>query len=70
MSSRKILHKGNFMRTDFKKIEGTLTLAVHWRWEEERVREWTGHTYARAKKMKSLTLHTQGCLRDSAMNYW
>jgi len=36
-------------------------------WEEERVRERTDHppSYAVAKKMKSLTLHTYGCLRAS-----
>jgi len=44
----------------------TLT-AVHCQWEDETVRGRTGHppSYAEAKKMKSLTLHTHGCLRDS-----
>jgi len=39
-----------------------ITQHVH---EDETVRERTGHppSYAVAKKMKSLTLHTHGCLR-------
>jgi len=38
------------------------TLTVHCQWEDE-----TDHppSYAEAKKMKSLTLHTHGCLRVS-----
>ena len=45
----------------------TSTLTVHCQWEDETVRERTGHppSYAEAKKMKSLTLHTHGCLRAS-----
>ena len=41
------------------------TLAAHCQWEDESVRERTGHppSPAMAKKMKSLTLHTHGCLR-------
>src|SRR5688572_7056066 len=40
------------------------TLNAYCRWEDETARERTGHppSYAEAKKMKSLTLHTQGCL--------
>src|SRR6218665_1535426 len=40
------------------------TLTVHCQWEDEMVRERTGHpsSYAEATKMKSLTLHTHGCL--------
>ena len=36
---------------------------VHRRWEDETLRERTGHppTYAKAKRMKSLTLHTHSC---------
>jgi len=43
------------------------TLTVHYQWEDEMVRERTCHPpiYAEAKKMKSLTLHTHGCLRAS-----
>src|SRR6218665_36552 len=38
------------------------TLTAHCQWEVETVRERTGHqpSYAEAKKMKSLTLHTHG----------
>ena len=42
------------------------SLTVHCKWEDETVRERTGHlpSYAKAKKMKSLTLHTHiGCPR-------
>src|SRR5678816_4093294 len=44
------------------------TLTVHCRWDDETVRERTGHppSYAEAKKMKSLTLHTHGCFRASS----
>jgi len=40
------------------------TLTVHCQWEDETVRERTGHapSYAKAKKMKSMTLHAHGCL--------
>jgi len=43
------------------------TLTVHCQWEDETVREMTGHppSYAEAKKMKSLTLYTHGCPRVS-----
>jgi len=49
------------------------TLTVLRQIEDEAVRERTGHPlathlsslYAEAKKMKSLTLHTHGCLRAS-----
>ena len=43
------------------------TLTVHCQWEDEMVRERTGHlpSYAEAKKMRSLTLHTDGCPRAS-----
>jgi len=36
------------------------TLTAHYQWEGETARERTGHprSYAEAKKMKSLTLHT------------
>src|SRR6218665_1633182 len=45
----------------------TSTLTVHCPWEDETVSERTGHplSYAKAKKMKLLTLHTHGCLRAS-----
>ena len=54
------------------------TLTAHCRWEDETVRERTGHppSYAEAKKMKSLTLNTHGCprarLRDwsSSSSMW
>ena len=38
------------------------TLTVHSHWEDETVSERTGHppSYAEAKKMKPLTLHTHG----------
>jgi len=40
-------------------------LTVHCQWEDETVRERTGHmpSYAKAKKMKLLTLHTHGCTK-------
>src|SRR5688572_18414807 len=40
------------------------TLTVHCRWEDETTRERTGHpsSYAKAKKLKSVTLYTHGCL--------
>ena len=40
---------------------------THCQWEDEMVRERTGHlpSYAEAKKMKLLTLHTHGCPRAS-----
>ena len=43
------------------------TLNVHCQWEDETVRERTGHPapYAEAKKMKSLTLYTHGWPRAS-----
>jgi len=43
------------------------TLTALCQWEDEMVRERTGHlpSYAVAKKKKSLTLHTHGCLRAS-----
>src|SRR6218665_1761180 len=43
------------------------TLTAHCQWEDDTVRERTGHppSYAVAKKMKSLTLRTHGCLRAS-----
>ena len=37
-------------------------LTVHCRWEDEMVREITGHPPFNAMKMKSLTLHAHGCL--------
>jgi len=51
--------------------DGTLTAQweeyTNCQWEDEMVRERTGHppSYAAAKKMKSVTLHTHGCLRTS-----
>jgi len=43
------------------------TLTAHCQWEDETVRKRTGHppSDAEAKKMKSLTLHTQGCPKAS-----
>ena len=43
------------------------TLTLRSRWEDETARERIGHplAYTKAKKMKSLTLHTHGCLRTS-----
>src|SRR6218665_116115 len=58
-------------------IMGTLT--IHCQWEDETARKRTGHppSYAEAKTIKSLTLHTHGCswagLRDcssSALLYY
>ena len=48
------------------------TLIVHCQWEDEMVRERTGHTpsYAEAKKMKSLTLHTHGCPGVSLWDFY
>jgi len=45
------------------------TLTANCQWEDETVRERTGHppSYVEAKKIKSLTLHTHGCLRASLM---
>ena len=42
-------------------------LTVHCQWDDEMGRERTGyqHTYAEAKNMKSLALHTCGCPRAS-----
>src|SRR6218665_2283284 len=51
------------------------TLTACCQWEDETVRERTGHSpsYAEAKKMKLLTLHTHGCprasLRDCSSSY-
>jgi len=47
------------------------TLTAHCQWEDETVRERTGHppSYAEAKKMKSLTLHTHGCPRASLRDW-
>src|SRR6218665_704351 len=41
------------------------TLTVHCQWIDEMTRDRTGHpfSYAEAKKMKSLTIHTHGCPR-------
>src|SRR6218665_134868 len=46
------------------------TLIVHCRWDDEMARERTGHppTYAEAKKMKSTTLHTHGCLGTALLS--
>jgi len=43
------------------------TIAAHCQWEDEMLRERTGHppSFAEAKKMKSVALHTHGCPRDS-----
>src|SRR5688572_3891703 len=43
------------------------TGGIHVRWENETVRESSGHppSYAEAKKIESLTLHTDGSLRTS-----
>src|SRR6218665_2928156 len=51
----------------FHNVGRSGTLTVHCQREDETVRERTGHppSYAEAKKMKSLTLHTHGCLRVS-----
>ena len=42
-------------------------LTVHCEWEDERVREMTGHpsSYAVAKKLKMIILHAHDCLRAS-----
>src|SRR6218665_1840268 len=44
------------------------TLTAHCQWEDETVRKRTGHplSYAVAKKVKSLTPQTNGCLRAIA----
>src|SRR6218665_1060073 len=41
------------------------TLTIHRQWEDEMVRERTGHmpSYAKAKQMKSITLHSHGYSR-------
>jgi len=41
------------------------TLIIHCQWEDEMMRERTGHppSYAKANKMKSLALHAHDCLR-------
>src|SRR6218665_1237389 len=46
------------------------TQTVHCQWEDEMVRERTGHptSYAEAKKIKLLTLHTQSCHRAILMD--
>src|SRR6218665_1268434 len=46
------------------------TLTIHCQWIDETARDGTGllPSYAKAKKMKSLTLHTHGCLRTSLRN--
>ena len=46
------------------------TLTAHYKWEDEMVRKRTIHlpSSAEAKKMKLLTLHTQGCPRASLMD--
>src|SRR6218665_1662434 len=46
------------------------TLTVHCQWEDEMAKERTGHlpSYAEAKKMKSLTLHTHSCFRVRLMD--
>jgi len=43
------------------------TQTIHCQWEDETVRERTGHphSYAESKKMKLLTVRTHGCLRAS-----
>ena len=47
------------------------TLTTYYQWEDETVRERTGHPPSDvvAKKMKSLTLHTHGCLKAS-LRHW
>src|SRR6218665_4025679 len=47
------------------------TLTIQCQWEDETVRERTGHppSYAEAKKMKSLILHTHGCSRASLRDW-
>src|SRR6218665_203344 len=49
-----------------RSITFTFPLTAHCQWEEEVVRERTGHTpsYAETKKMKSITLHTHGCPKE------
>jgi len=44
------------------------TLTAHCQWEDETVKERTGHlpSHAAAEKMKSLTFHTHGCPRARA----
>src|SRR6218665_429635 len=43
----------------------TSILTIHFQWEDETVKERTGHppAYADSKKIKSLALHTHGCPR-------
>jgi len=47
-------------------------MKAHCQWEDETVRERTCHTpsYAMAKEMKLLTLHTYGCLKASSRNWF
>src|SRR6218665_1970027 len=52
------------------------TFSVRCQWDVETAKERTGHppSYAEAKKMKLLTLHTHGCprasLRDCSSSLW
>src|SRR6218665_1860664 len=48
------------MTSVFQINEHTTTLTLHGQWEDEMLRERTGHlpSYAEDKKMKSITLHT------------
>ena len=47
------------------------TVTTHCQWEDEMVRERSGHqpSYTEAKKIRSLTLHTHGCLRVSLRDW-
>src|SRR6218665_131846 len=49
----------------------TSTLTIHYRWEDETARERTGHpsSYAEAKKIMLLTLHTHGCPK-ARLRHW
>jgi|SRR6218665_2023380 len=55
----------------FDKSTPVSTLTVQSQWYDEMVREKTGHppSYKEAKKMKSPTLHTHGCLKANLMDY-
>jgi len=50
----------------------TNTQIAYCQWDDETVRERTDNppSYAVAKKMKSITLHTHGCLRAKGMIFF
>ena len=65
-SSRFLLHLSTIANSAMMS-----TLIAHCQWDDETVGERTGNpsSYAKAKKMKSLTLHTCGCPMASLMSW-